>query len=134
VRAIQEVRSLGRNEFLTEVRGFPDCHNPAPCRVFLKQLHAFLSDKYRPRIIFDLSGVQTMNAVGIDLLLKCVILISDCDGELRLACASPQTALVLELTQLNQVVDVFPTVAEALVNLDVRFPDEQNARYIKPAA
>jgi anti-anti-sigma regulatory factor len=134
VRNFRRRDPLGRNEFLTDIRGFPDCHNPAPCRAFLKEFTSFLSDKYRPRIIFDLSGVRTLNADGIDLLLKCVILISECDGELRLAGASAQTSLVLELTQLNQIVDVFPTVAEALATADMRFSGEQTAGLVKPAA
>jgi anti-anti-sigma factor len=84
----------------------------------MRDLDRFLADKYQPRMIFDLSKVHTMNALGIDLLLKCVVRVSSCDGELRLAGASTQTSLVLELTQLNQVLEVFPTVAEAVASID----------------
>ena len=125
---------MRRDEGIAVVRRFPDCHNPTPCRTFLKELHSHLSDKYQPKMIFDLSGVQTMNALGIDLLLQCVVLVSECDGELRLACASPQTSLVLELTQLNQVVEVFPTVAEAVAHLNGQFLSHTSHKSANPAA
>jgi anti-anti-sigma factor len=115
---------LGRAEPSTVVWVFPDCHNTARCKKFGTDLDRFLADKYQPRMIFDLSHVRTMNALGIDLLLKSIVRISSCDGELKLAGASTQTSLVLELTQLNQLLEVFPTVEEAIANLST--PSFQN--------
>jgi anti-anti-sigma factor len=109
---------LSRRESSAVVWVFPDCHKAASCKKFLRDLDRFLANKYQPRVIFDLSQVQTMNALGIDLLLQSVVRISNCDGELRLAGASTQSSLVLELTQLNQVLEVFPTVAEAMASID----------------
>ena len=115
---------MGRAEPSALVWIFPDCHNAASCKKFSRDLDRFLADKYQPRMIFDLSHVRTMNALGIDLLLKSAVRISSCDGELKLAGASTQTTLVLELTQLNQVLEVFPTVEEAIASLNT--PSFQN--------
>lgn len=101
------------------VKEFPDCTNQGACRAFLRELEALLFHSYRPQIIFDLSHVDHMNAAGIDLLLKCVVEIADRDGYLKLAAPSPQAALILELTQLNGVVEIFDTVEGAMETFGV---------------
>ncbi|HYL12670.1 MAG TPA: STAS domain-containing protein [Terriglobales bacterium] len=101
------------------VKKFPDCLNIGACRAFLRNLQVFLSQSYRPQIIFDLSAVPHMNAAGIDLLLQCVVEVANRDGTLKLAAPAPQTALVLELTQLNDVVEIFNTEEEALASFGV---------------
>jgi anti-anti-sigma factor len=101
------------------LKEFPDCRNQGACRAFLRDMEALLFHSYRPRIIFDLSHVDHMNAAGIDLLLKCVVEIADRDGYLKLAAPSAQAALVLELTQLNGVVEIFDTVEGAMESFGV---------------
>jgi len=101
------------------VKEFPDCLNLSAGRAFLRDLESFLSQSYRPQIIFDLSGVPHMDAAGIDLLLQCVLEIANRDGTLKLAAPVPQIALVLELTQLNDIVEIFNTVEEAMASFAV---------------
>ena len=99
---------------LATVQQFPDCHDVHACRAFYRDFVRRLSDVYQPQLVLDMSDVQHLNAAGIDLLLKCVVKIADCDGEVKIAGASPQIALVLELTQLNEVVEVYDSVETAL--------------------
>jgi len=101
------------------VKNFPDCRNQGACRAFLREMEAFLFQSYRPQIIFDLSHVDHMNAAGIDLLLKCIVQIANRDGYLKLASPSAQAALVLELTQLTGVVEIFDTVEGAMESFGV---------------
>jgi len=101
------------------VKEFPDCLNVAACRAFLGDLDFLLSQSYRPQIIFDLSDVPHMNATGIDLLLQCISEVANRDGTLKLAAPAPQTALVLELTQLNEIVEIFNSVEEAMASFGV---------------
>ena len=110
------------------VKEFPDCLNVAACRAFLRDLQAFLSRSYRPQVIFDLSCVPHMNATGIDLLLQCILEVANRDGTLKLAAPAPQTALVLELTQLNDIVEIFNTVEEAMASFGVYQITQQPAR------
>lgn len=100
------------------VKQFPRKLNRASCRRFLRDLKAELTESYRPQMIFTFGGVEQMTSEGVDLLLRCVTEIAQCDGELKLAEASPQTALVLELTQMSEVIESFDSVDEALASWD----------------
>ncbi len=116
---------------LATIKQFPDCHDSVACRAFYRQFCREIRDIYQPEVIFDLSGVQHLNAAGIDLLLKCVVEIANRDGELKLAGASPQIALILELTQMNELLKVYDGVDDALHSFHYRVPDTTRAR---PAA
>lgn len=108
------------------LKEFPDCRNQGACRAFLRDMEALLFHSYRPQIIFDLSHVEHMNAAGIDLLLKCVVEVADRDGYLKLAAPSPQAALILELTQLTGVVEIFDTVDAAMQSFGIfHIPESQ---------
>lgn len=96
------------------VKQFPDCNDSYACRNFYRQFCGEIGDMYQPRFVFDMSGVQHLNAAGIDLLLKCVVQIADRDGEVKLAAASPEISLILELTQLNELLEVCDNVQSAL--------------------
>jgi len=100
------------------LREFPDCSNQGACRAFLREFESLLIGSYRPQVVFDMSQVSEMNSMGIDLMLKCIIKIANHDGDLRLAAPSPETALVLELARLSDVVEVFNTVTEAMESFD----------------
>jgi anti-anti-sigma factor len=117
---------------LATVKQFPDCHDTVACRAFYRQFCREVSDMYQPEFVFDLSGVQHLNAAGIDLLLKCVVQVANRDGELKLAGASPQIALILELTQMNELLKMYDSVEDALQGFgSYRIPD--TAR-LQPAA
>lgn len=100
------------------VKQFPRKLNRASCRRFLRDLRTELAESYRPQMIFTFAGVEQMTSEGVDLLLRCVMEIAQRDGELKLAEASPQTALVLELTQMSEVIESFDSVDEALASWD----------------
>ena len=114
---------------------FPDCATPAACRSFLREFETLLSQSYRPQIVFDMSRISQLNAAGIDLMLKCIMRTTSHDGELKLAAASAETDLILELTQLNDVVEVFASVEGALESFDSHLFSEANRRDLtSPAA
>lgn len=96
------------------VKEFPDRFDGAACRSFLRQLGATLAELYRPVVVFDLSRVQQLTSRGVDLLLACLGIVAERDGELRLAGASPETSLVLELTQLGALLAAYDSVEDAI--------------------
>jgi len=95
------------------VKEFPSQVNVAECRRFCRELRQELGDSYRPQVIFDLSRVQQMTAQGVDLLVRSIDQIADRDGELKFAAASPQTQLVLELTQISGLADSYESIEDA---------------------
>ena len=96
------------------VKEFPSLLDAAESRRFFRQLRSDLSETYRPQVIFDLSRVQHMTAQGVDLLVRCIDQIADRDGALKFAAASPQTQLVLELTQISGVAESYESVEDAV--------------------
>jgi hypothetical protein len=60
----------------------------------------------------------------LDLLLSCAEQMEKSEGRVSVAGASPEAAVILELTQLTSVVNVFPSISEA-VGIDAsRFGSE----------
>jgi anti-anti-sigma factor len=95
------------------VKEFPSLLDLSECRRFSRELQEQLSDAYRPHVVFDLSRVHHMTAQGVDLLVRCIDQIADRDGELKFAAASPQTQLVLELTQISGLAESYESIEDA---------------------
>jgi anti-anti-sigma factor len=98
---------------------FPNPSNQGACRAFVRELQVLLAQAYRPVVVLDLSSVQVMNVAGVDVLLKCMEEVAANDGELKLAAASPETGVVLRLTQITRIVEIFASVEEALASTQV---------------
>jgi anti-anti-sigma factor len=78
----------------------------------------------RPRMVFDLSQVEEMDAAGVDMLLTCMTEAAKRDGDLKLAAPSPRAQVILELTQMDRLFEIFETVAEAAASFGVAIPQE----------
>ena len=103
---------------------FPHCSTPGIGRAFLLKFDSLLTQGYRPQIVFDMSRLAQLDAADIDLMLKCIMRVASHDGELKLAAPSPQTDLILELTQLSGVVEIFSSVEGAVESFDGHFSAE----------
>jgi len=95
------------------VKRLPLSSDPASHRSFLHEVKEFMASSRRPRLIVDLSAVEQIRPESIDLLLECVDHAERGDGEVSVAGASLQTAVILELTQAASVLNMFPSVLEA---------------------
>jgi anti-anti-sigma regulatory factor len=82
--------------------------------LFLREIKRFVVDSHRPRLIVDLSGVEQISQESVDLLLECVRHTERGDGEVSVAAASPQTDVILEITQAASVLNIFSSVLEAV--------------------
>jgi len=91
-----------RNSFLSEVKDLAD--------------HSF-----RPRLVVDMSAIREIEPDSIDLLLECVEQMEHADGRVSLAAPSPEATVIFELTRLTSVLDVFPSVSEAISD-EIRHP------------
>ena len=80
--------------------------------LFLDGVKERMGQSYRPRLIIDLTSSEGVKPETIDLLLECVEEVEHADGRVAVA-ASPEAAVILELTQLTTVLDMFPSVSEA---------------------
>jgi anti-sigma B factor antagonist len=98
-----------------------------PEQVKLGHIHGLMREiapmfkQDRPRIVFDFSQVRQMDSAGVDMLLHCVEEASRRDGDLKLAAVCPESAIILELTRVDRLFEIFETVQDAVDSFDGSF-------------
>ncbi|MGO8733805.1 MAG: STAS domain-containing protein [Terriglobia bacterium] len=69
------------------------------------------------QVIFDLSGVTFVDSSGIGTLVRCLARLQKLGGTLSLTGVKGMVKGVLELTQIDRVLKIYPTASEALRDL-----------------
>jgi anti-sigma B factor antagonist len=87
--------------------------NLSEARTFLPEVMAVLRND-RPHIVFDFSEVQQIDSAGVEMLLKCLERVMSLDGDLKLAALTAQASVILELTRVDRLFEVFATVDAAV--------------------
>ena len=87
---------------------------------FLQEVEPFLHSE-RPRIVFDFSQVAQVDSAGIEMLLNCMEEALKRNGDLKLAAVPPEAAVVLELTGVDRLFEIFDNPADAAESFH-RFP------------
>jgi anti-anti-sigma regulatory factor len=95
------------------VKQLPDGRGKRQRREFLTEIKQLARESYRPQLIVDLPS-GTLTSETLDLLLSCAEQMEKSEGRVSVAGASPEATVILELTQLTSVVNVFPSVSEAV--------------------
>jgi anti-sigma B factor antagonist len=75
------------------------------------------------RLIFDLSRVTHMDSTGIGVMAYCFGTLNRCGGELRVAGATGKVLHLLQITRLDSVLPLYPSVNAACASLGVVPPD-----------
>ena len=75
------------------------------------------------RLIFDLSRVTHMDSTGIGVLAYCFGTLNRCGGEMRVAGTTGKVLHLLQITRLDTVLPLYPTVDAACVSLGIAPPD-----------
>lgn len=74
-------------------------------------------DQQENSIILDMAGVDHIDSAVIGQIVKSFTKLQRSGGTLRLAALSPMVEGVLKMTQVNRVISIFPTAAEAAEGL-----------------
>jgi anti-sigma B factor antagonist len=96
-----------------------------PERLTLGHIRPFLLRKNtllkadRPRLVFDFSHVREVDSAGVEMLLHCMEQVTKQDGDLKLAAVPAEAAIVLELTCIDRLFEIFTTTAEAVNSFDI---------------
>jgi anti-sigma B factor antagonist len=77
-------------------------------------------DGTRRSLVIDLSGVDFIDSSGLSALLAVIKAARRSEGDVVLAAPRPRVRALIELTRLDDVVSVLPTVAEASARLSAR--------------
>ncbi len=68
----------------------------------------------RPQIIFDMSEMKHLDVTGADVLLRCLRKAMKGDGEIKLAGLTHPVSIVLELTRIGRLFEVYENSASAV--------------------
>jgi anti-sigma B factor antagonist len=71
--------------------------------------------------IFDLSGVSFIDSSGVGTLVRSLTKLKKLGGTLRLTGVKGMVEGVLKLTQVDRVLEIYPTAAEASKDLPLVF-------------
>jgi anti-sigma B factor antagonist len=96
-----------------EVKEFPKALNPTQGRLFLREVQSYLHDD-RPYIVLDCSKVDQIDRAAIQLLLCCLEEAIKRNGDVKLAAVPAGARLVLKLTGVDRLFEIFDTSAEAV--------------------
>jgi len=72
-----------------------------------------LLDQNERKLVLDLSGVEHMDSSGVQLMVQCSTAVKKAGGELRLAAANARVARLFQITRLDSILPLYPTVSSA---------------------
>lgn len=78
------------------------------------QLAGFLTSLERVNVVVDLDGTETIDSHGLELLLDAQENLLAASGDLRICSGNPYNRKILEITRLDQSLEVFETVLDAV--------------------
>jgi anti-sigma B factor antagonist len=82
-------------------------------QMFREKLYELI-EKKRVNVVVDMSDVKFVNSSGIGILISGFTTIKNAGGELKLARISDKVEGVLNITRLNKIFHIYPTVEEAV--------------------
>lgn len=86
--------------------GNDECHDVE------RRVDDLLRARHR-KVIFDLSGVDHMDSMGVGSVVMCSAKLRKCGGELRLAGAWGSVEQLLKLTRVNQILGTYLNASAA---------------------
>ena len=78
------------------------------------QLERFLTSQERSNVIVDLDGSETIESDGLEALLNAQEALRALHGDLKIATSNAANQKILEITRLDEQLEVFDTVIDAV--------------------
>ncbi len=97
-------------EMTGSIRMGPDCQQ-------IEQAVDEIIHRHETSAIFDLSGVSYVDSSGVGTIVKALTKLKKLGGTLRLSGVKDMVEGVLKLTQIDRVIEIYPTAAEASQDL-----------------
>ncbi|HEX3997285.1 MAG TPA: STAS domain-containing protein [Pirellulales bacterium] len=76
--------------------------------------HAFLAGLSQVAVVLDLDGSELLDSAGLTALVDLQERLRIAQGDLKIATANPINRKILELTRLDQQLEVFESVVDAV--------------------
>ena len=101
---------LGPGVVTLEIKG--NVHCGPECVRLEREVDALVKD-HLTYVVFDLKSVTHMDSAAIGAIVRCHSKLKNAGGELRLASVQPMIAHSLQITKVDRIIKVFPTIPEA---------------------
>jgi anti-sigma B factor antagonist len=79
-----------------------------------QNLEKFLTSQERSNVIVDLNGSETIDSAGLEALLNAQEALRALEGDLKIATSNNANRKILEITRLDDQLEVFETVIDAV--------------------
>jgi anti-sigma B factor antagonist len=79
-----------------------------------QQLESFLTSQERTNVIVDLNGSETIDSGGLEALLNAQEALRALQGDLKVSTSNLANRKILEITRLDEHIEVFETVIDAV--------------------
>ena len=93
-----------------EIKG--NVHCGPECVRLEREVDALVKDNLTC-VVFDLKSVTHMDSAAIGAIVRCHSKLKNAGGALRLASAQPMIAHSLQITKVDRIIKVFPTIPDA---------------------
>jgi anti-sigma B factor antagonist len=77
----------------------------------------------RPYIVFDFAAVRSLDSAGIEFLLMCMEESMKRNGDVKLACVSPELSAILKMTRVDRLFEIFDSCDDAVESFHRFLPD-----------
>jgi anti-sigma B factor antagonist len=84
----------------------------------IKHYVDFMLASGKNALLVDLTNLEYMNSMGLNLLIQLQTKIRVAGGKMFLACPNKKVRELIELTKLNSLFNIFETFPEALVEME----------------
>ena len=95
------------------VKQLPETVSAEEALIFYRELESVLESD-RPRLVFDFTKVRNFDSSGVELLLRCMEEAMKRNGDLKLAALSPQLTVILEMTRVDRLFEIFDNCTDAV--------------------
>jgi anti-sigma B factor antagonist len=95
------------------VKQLPETLDAKQCSGILSEVESSMST-HRPCVVLDCSRVHRMGSTATHLLLCCLEEAMKRNGDVRLAAVSPDAKMILELTGVDRLFEMFDTNQDAV--------------------
>jgi len=93
-----------------QIRG--SAHTGPDCMRLVKEIDSLIAGN-ETRVIFDLALLTHADSAAIGALVRCLSNLKRAGGAMRIAAAHPMIVYSLQVSKVDRLVEMFPTVEQA---------------------
>jgi anti-anti-sigma factor len=87
------------------------CINASNAKEFQQELTSAVAQDSHGLLLVDLEGVESLDSAGLMALVSALKMSQSVNRRFSLCCVSPAIRIIFELTQLDQVFEIFDSKA-----------------------